>query len=59
MPIGKTYDIFDKDGYPVKLEYGTYFCYGCMKKRKVIHYPFTDKIDTPCKCGSTIVFKMG
>lgn len=59
MSIGKTFYIFDEDGNPVTLGPGTYFCYDCKKKRKVIYYPFTDTIDEPCKCGSRTVFLMG
>lgn len=58
MSIGNTFYIFDAKGNPVTLGPGTYFCYGCSKKRKVINYPFTGTIDTPCKCGSCTVFTM-
>lgn len=58
MAIGETYSIF-RDGKPVELPSGVYFCYDCCRKRKIIPYPHKGTINEPCpKCGCQTVFKM-
>lgn len=58
MAIGETYSIF-RDGKPVELPFGVYFCYDCCRKRKMIPYPHSGTINEPCpKCGCQTVFKM-
>lgn len=55
MGISKTFKVVDIKGNPVQLPSGRYFCFNCLKMRKLIPYPCVDTIE-PCSCGSTIVF---
>ena len=59
MGIGEHHPIVDpKTGKPTVLSCGSWFCMGCNKLLKVIHYPFTETINKPCSCGSTHVYKL-